>query len=103
MAMIDRKIYIVIGATGEYSDHSEWPVTWCKTLPEAESVVAKLNAEAAAFKQWDREQPDDWSYDERDRRMKAMTDPSFACDYTGTTYHVWTVSDTLRRQMQEGE
>jgi hypothetical protein len=85
------KIYLVIGRTGEYSDRSEWPVCWRESLSDAEQIVAKLNAEAAAFKEWD-DDAERYSGDaERNERMKAMTDPSFSCDYTGTTYSTWAV------------
>jgi hypothetical protein len=85
----ERKIYVVVGRTGEYSDRSEWPVCWRESLADADAFVAKLEAEAVAFKKWEDENPGE--YMDADRRKSAMTDPMFACDYTGTTYYVWTV------------
>lgn len=87
------KIYIVIGSTGEYSDHTEWPVGWCSTIEKANALVAKLDAEAKAFREWDNacDSHDHWKL--REERMRSMSDPSFSCDYTGTTYSVWTVEE----------
>jgi hypothetical protein len=98
------KIYVIIGSTGEYSDHSEWPVCWRSTLAEAEQVVAVCNAEAAAFKRW---MDDDQDHLER-RYGKAfeeyrakMLDPSCTVDYTGTTYLVWVVCEDPREDAKE--
>lgn len=87
------KIYIVIGHTGEYSDASEWPVCWRPSLAEAEQVVALCNAEAAQFKRW--MDSDDGSYGGKtwEEYRSRMFDPSCSVDYTGTSYHVWTVCE----------
>ena len=90
------KIYVVIGKTGEYSDRSEWPVCWRDSLEDAQAVVAKLDAEAAEFKRFEDSEEGMSNYAEQDKRKAAMTDPSFSCDYTGTTYHVWAVDKEAR-------
>lgn len=37
------KIWVVEGATGEYSDHREWPVAFYKTQKEAQECVDFLS------------------------------------------------------------
>jgi len=87
------KIYVVIGATGEYSDKSEWPVCWRSTLAEAELVVQVCNREAAEYKRWDDAHYGAVEWDEKQAKLAKMFDPYFVCDYTGTTYHVWTIEE----------
>lgn len=42
------KIYVVIGATGEYSDHIEWPVKALVDEQDAKYFVELVSAEARA-------------------------------------------------------
>lgn len=41
-------IWIVYGAEGEYSDHSEWPVAWFKSSEDAAAFATRLNESATA-------------------------------------------------------
>ena len=36
------KVWIVEGATGEYSDHYEWPVCFYETEAEAQAMVNEI-------------------------------------------------------------
>jgi hypothetical protein len=95
---VSGKIYVIVGRTGEYSDASEWPVCWRGTLAEAEAVIAVLQQQADDFKKWE-DDPENQGHaysKEGESRRAAMLDPSFACDYTGTTYCVWAVQDDPR-------
>ncbi len=90
------KIYVVIGRTGEYSDRAEWPVCWRATLAEAEQVIAVCNKQAREYKRWADSPEGDTYGREGELRRAAVLDPSFACDYTGTTYSVWSICEDPR-------
>jgi hypothetical protein len=94
------KLYVVIGSSGEYSDHSEWPVCWRSTIEEAQLVVEQCQREAEAFQRWhNAEMVPDWS--EEQRRKAAMLDQSFTHGYTGTRYYVWTIPEDPREGMTQ--
>lgn len=81
--MAKRKIFVVMGTTGEYSDRSEWPVAAVETEDEAKQYIAALERQyqniPPSMKQ------DRWK--NRDKVKALMTlDPSFDEDYTGTSY-----------------
>ncbi len=95
------KIYVIIGRTGEYSDMNEWPVCWRSSLAEAEAVIAELQKQADEYKRWADADDDGDHYGKAgEQRRAAMLDPSFSCDYTGTTYHVWAVCEDPREDVQ---
>jgi len=73
-----HEIYCVIGATGEYSDSTEWVVCWLENEAEA-SKYAKL-AEARAKELFEN---DDTRYDYQGLNQY---DPQMLMYYTGTTY-----------------
>lgn len=94
------KIYVIVGSTGEYSDKNEWPVCFRFTLDEANQVIVELQRQADEFKRW-ADEPENNAYSkEGEAKRAAMLDPSFSCDYTGTTYHVWTVCEDPREDEQ---
>jgi hypothetical protein len=41
-----RRIYVVMGHTGEYSDHSDWPIRAVATEDRAKALVTELDEEA---------------------------------------------------------
>jgi len=84
------KVWVVEGATGEYSDHYEWPVCFHETEVEAKAMVEILTekmGEAKVLFPDNRPNPYD---DSRRNYMKAF-DPHFAEDYTGTNYSCYEV------------
>lgn len=72
-----RKIHVVMGATGEYSDRGEWPVKAFLDLSRAQQLV--LDAEGAVREIQTLE------------REKNPFDPDMKIDYTGTTYFIYDV------------
>lgn len=75
--------YVVMGQTGEYSDHHEWPVCWTADKVWAELLVERLQR---ASEHW-------WVVNGKDRyrytqMQKPDFDPKFDRDYTGTTYYI---------------
>ncbi len=95
------KIYVIVGRTGEYSDMSEWPVCWRGSLAEAEAVIVELQRQADAYVEWKNSDEGTMEHhgSEGEARRAAMLDPSFASDYTGTTYHVWAVCEDPREDV----
>ena len=82
-------IFVVVGSTGEYSDHTEWPVCWRHTAEDARAVAEKLEAEADEFQRYRGEE-------DYDARRAGMLDAGFQDSYTSTRYTVWTVLDDPR-------
>lgn len=89
-------VHIVIGQTGEYSDHTDWPVRGFLSLEKAETFAFACTKAAKAWKKANdarKAAPDyDWSgenYAAESEAMKSAVpgDPSFRCDYTGTDYY----------------
>ena len=86
-------IYIVVGSTGEYSDHTEWYVKAFRSKVKAEQFVLDVSAE------YRRLCPDDEStYDfmqmvayEDPHRPENKLDPNMKVDYTGVNYNVYAV------------
>lgn len=79
-------IYVVIGSTGEYSDHNEWMVKAFKTEEAAQTHVKTLDDKTLELGvRYDADHPE---YDQREKAQEIMKvlDPNFSCDYTGTRY-----------------
>lgn len=79
-------VYVVSGATGEYSDFCCWEVCAFMKKEDAEAMCARLNAWCKE-RGLDKEQPDDETECEREK-MKPPDDPNFELAYTGTTYEI---------------
>ena len=75
-------IYLVVGETGEYSDHRDWYVGWSADKDKAEALCHKCSLEAQDFKR--RDDADPCGYIDR----AIPSDPDFQMDYTGTRYFV---------------
>lgn len=79
-------VYVVMGYTGEYSDHTSWAV--CAYEDEDKAEKHALKAEIRAKEMFD------WANEKRDkfylhlRKRKNDWDPDMMIDYTGTTYAV---------------
>lgn len=81
------EIYIVIGATGEYSDRTEWLVCAHKDEELAKDHV--LHAEKRAKEIYQKAKNSDDEYDARQELVNAKAnqyDQSMEMDYTGTRY-----------------
>jgi hypothetical protein len=85
-------MYLVCGETGEYSDHSDWPVEVFATEAQALAKAAELNA-------WCKANGVDGKCLGRWEQVQALQatapDKSFFCDYTGTSYFVVPVEANL--------
>jgi hypothetical protein len=84
-------IYVVIGSTGEYSDRSEWPVRAYRNEAAAQAEVLRLGEAASAFyAKWE---PNGYGPERHkaEDAHRATFDPSFRCDYTGTSYYLYSV------------
>jgi len=77
-------VYVVIGTTGEYSDHREWPVKayYSKTLAEQHVVNAGRRANEL-FVQYGRYGDVPKGENEYDSKMESA--------YTGQRYYIWEV------------
>ena len=85
-------IWVVQGNTGEYSDHSEWPVVAFSREEDAQAATAWLNEKAREFGFKDRSTWDtDWNTRKRLEDKMREFDPDFKSDYTGTDYTYWSV------------
>lgn len=83
-----KKIYIVQGSTGEYSDRMEWPVCAFEQAERAKELAERLSEMARLVfikcgGNTDMAMPE----------VKAIVelDPRFLMDYTGTFYTVYDV------------
>lgn len=76
------KIYVVIGATGEYGDHRDWMVKAFLSKEKAQAFVEDVSAIArelyAALSS---------KFDYYRLRGMNPLDPNMDCDYTGVRYH----------------
>lgn len=82
------KIYIVMGSTGEYSDHSTWTVRAFVNYRRAEKFALGCVQLARTYKTIYNSFPETTeALDEAQRACKDL-DPRFSCDYTGTEYFV---------------
>jgi hypothetical protein len=82
-------IYVVVGETGEYSDHSDWYVAAFLRKEKAEEFKVALNKRLNELGCLNN-RPAGW-YDIADditAAMQQMGDRQFRCDYTGTSYGV---------------
>ncbi len=72
-------VWLVIGDTGEYSDHTQWNVACYPTIDAANAHRAAAQMVADQVK----------NLDASDRRnAKNPHDSQMQCDYTGTRYTV---------------
>jgi len=78
--MKTKKIYVVIGSTGEYSDRMEWLVKAFTSEKKAMKHVTKAS-EAARKIELNRKSP----YHAPENLN--IYDPQMLMDYTGTNYH----------------
>lgn len=77
-----KKLFIVMGTTGEYSDRTEWPVVAYEDEEEAEKHV-----DAATRRAKELEVGRGSRYELSDKE-RSVYDPGMGMDYTGTDYYV---------------
>jgi hypothetical protein len=77
--------YLVVGSTGEYSDHSQWNVAAYTTRGQAEEhcrqleeLVAETRAEVSTWE----------GRDQVREQVRKRLDPACAIDYNGAVYVV---------------
>lgn len=89
------KIHVIFGQTGEYSDHTDWPVKGFLDAAKAEVVELELTKAAKkhhdAYKVWIKENAgrrwDANFYAEHPEPKYAGGDTRYQHDYTGTDYY----------------
>lgn len=90
------QVYVVIGMTGEYSDHTEWPVKSFLNEESAKNYVQLCQRESDKIEEeYNRtgKYKHNWGncYDEHMQR-----------DYTGTRYYYWSVPLDQNSKSLEG-
>jgi hypothetical protein len=86
------KAFIVFGQTGEYSDHTDWPVRGFLSREKAEAFEMECTKAAKAFKKYRDKRRENagyaWDFEIEEAELKKAVagDPSFRCEYTGTDY-----------------
>lgn len=80
-----RKIYVVEGSTGEYSDHREWPVRAFVSENKAQDFVEAVSAE---YRKLVNKYGglSDLRWDMVKGKISNPLDPRMEVDYTGTNY-----------------
>jgi hypothetical protein len=91
-----NKIWVVEGATGEYSDHMEWPVKAFTKEEYARLYVDLCTTEYRRIKILrESKGMDYYSYERMDEKLRQQLihkyDPGFKEDYTGTVYSCYSV------------
>jgi hypothetical protein len=86
---MDRKIYVVMGETGEYSNRGEWPV-----LAFFDEAEAKERVIAASRRAKEIEARKDHRLSSYRASLHGLNeyDPKMDMDYTGTRYYIMTVT-----------
>lgn len=87
-------IYVVMGQTGEYSDHNEWIVGWVPTEADAKDAVMFLTERYKEILVKHSLKENRYGLDGRDyeaqrkaeEEMRTTWDPAFSLDYTGAQY-----------------
>ena len=87
-------LYVVMGETGEYSDHSFWFVAGSYDQAKATEWAAKLNAESGRL-----QLADESTMSVHERHMALVElrklDPHATCDYTGVEYTLLDLPDDV--------
>jgi hypothetical protein len=71
-----KKVWVVEGSTGEYSDHQEWPVAFYKTEKEAQKCVEFLTEMSGVAR----------TLGKKEKEFMSQFDTSYDRDYIGTNY-----------------
>ena len=76
------QIHIVIGSTGEYSDHQEWPVKAYYSQERAQEHVTNATRKAGELVVMHKNR---WDIPKGANEY----DPDMQVDYTGVNYYIW--------------
>ena len=79
-------VYVVMGSTGEYSDHVEWPVRAFLLETKAQQFVEACTREHERISY---ARSGFWI--QRRVEVDHALDPNYQCDYTGTRYYILSV------------
>lgn len=81
---MSKTIYVVQGATGEYSDHDYWLFCAFEDKEQAEAMVERLEK---TLLEYNLSSQCDF-IDNRDEKIDEVKklDPKFRCQYTGSSY-----------------
>lgn len=91
-------VWAVGGASGEYSDHHEWPICFYYKESEAKAHVEKATARANEIQNIIKtddcgncySSPSDWCPAHKD--LKNEWDPEMSIDYTGVNYYAYALT-----------
>jgi hypothetical protein len=95
-------IYVVMGSTGEYSDHDEWMVKAFTSEVAAQRFVQECDLEAKRIDAVVEAAGWYFTYVRDNPAAQSACDPRFRRDYTGTTYSyesVELISEPEREQV----
>lgn len=87
-------IYIVMGETGEYLDHTDWPVLAFHNEEDAQAFVTKLDEWLRVNRLHMETENYHISMDYAQlNAIKHPLDPDMRVDYTGTRYYAMSVKE----------
>lgn len=89
--MAKKSVYVVIGTTGEYSDHQEWPVKAFMTEGAAKRWVELASARARELGVYNSNSKIDYDIRHKIHEKANKYDPDMQVDYTGVNYYYWKV------------
>lgn len=82
------KVYLVVGSTGEYSDHTQWTVCAYGDAEQAELHVAALRKAVEGLKGHWRHEDEEDEGEVKAEAIRRTLDPSCDVDCTGVFYEV---------------
>lgn len=99
----ERNIYVVMGATGEYSDRQEWPVRAFLSVLDAKRLIVEAEAEARRIGVF--EEDVHIPFDTRHSAISSV-DKGMKVDYNGVSYFYMVVplagpSETFEQIIKE--
>lgn len=86
---MNKQVWLLVGSTGEYSDHQEWFVGYYTKEEDARARVEFLSAKARQLYVSEDNLITDWRSREKNVQEMRKYDPGFVCDYTGSNYNIY--------------
>lgn len=84
-------IYVVMGETGEYSDHIEWPTKAFASEDAAKEFVLAVSEAARVTAAWKDASGYEWRLCSPEERPQNPLDPNMQVDYAGVNYSYFAV------------
>lgn len=81
-------VFVVMGATGEYSDHSEWPIAAYLDEATAQTHVQLAQSRANEIRTWRNEKGQEAYLLPYAERPRNEYDYDMQSDYSGTMYYL---------------